>query len=283
MGWTTVSGKSVPPIGQGTWKMGASAEAQADEIAALKKGFELGLMLVDTAEMYADGGSERLVGEAVAGLRDHVFITTKIWPANASRAGTLAHLEASLKRLRTDYTDLYLLHWPSKTHPLEESMAGLIDVLERGLTRYIGVSNFPADLLEEAEQLTDHRIFANQVSYSLMAREPEVALIPYAKTHRVTLMAYSPLSGVVDPTLDGARQDALGSVASRHDVSSSAVALAWVLRQEAGPMVTIPKASRVEHVMHNAQALRVRLTDEDVDLLNSAFPPAKRDIPLERL
>ncbi len=283
MGWTTVSGKSVPPIGQGTWKMGASADARQDELSALKKGFDLGLVLVDTAEMYADGGSERLVGEAVSGQRDHVFITTKVWPQNASRAGTIAHLEASLKRLGTDYVDLYLLHWPSKTHPLEESMAGLTDALERGLARYIGVSNFPADLLEEAERLTDHRIFANQVSYSLMAREPEVALIPYAKTHRVTLMAYSPLSGVVDPALDGSRQDALCNVASRHDVSTTAVALAWVLRSESGPMVTIPKASRVEHVTHNAQALRVRLTDDDVELLDRAFPSAGRDIALERL
>jgi len=283
MGWTTVSGKSVPPIGQGTWKMGANESRRRDEIRALQKGFELGLVLVDTAEMYADGGAERLVGEAVRGIRDQVFITTKVWPTNASRQGVVSHLEASLRRLGTDYADLYLQHWPSKTYPLDESMAGLVDALERGLARYIGVSNFPADLLDEAERLTDHRIFANQVSYSLTARAPEVALIPYAKTHRVTLMAYSPIAGVVGSDVDRKRCDALARVASRHDVSSTAVALAWILRPEAGPMVTIPKASRVEHVIHNAEALRVRLSEEDIELLERVFPPAKADIPLEPL
>ncbi|MGC8488768.1 MAG: aldo/keto reductase [Clostridia bacterium] len=283
MGWTTVSGKSVPPIGQGTWRMGAAQDRRQDEITALKKGFDLGLVLIDTAEMYADGESECVVGEAIAGMRDSVFITTKVWPANATREGVVTHLQASLKRMGTDFVDLYLQHWPSKTHPLEASMEGLVDVLERGLARYIGVSNFPVDLLAEADRITDHRIFANQVSYSLMAREPEVALVPYAKAHRVTLMAYSPLAGVVDPGLDAARQDALCSVASRHDVSSTAVALAWILRPDAGPMVTIPKASRVDHVIHNAEALRVRLTDEDVELLDRVFPRATRDIELERL
>lgn len=280
MEWVTRRGDPVPPLGQGTWKMGEGLE-RAREVKVLQAGIDRGLTLIDTAEMYADGGAERVVGEAVAGRRDEVFITTKVWPTHATRAGVVASVAASLKRLGTDAVDLTLLHWPSRDHPLEETVAGLLDCQTRGLTRHIGVSNFPRDLLREARRLCD-KIAVDQVEYSLTARHAERTLIPYAIAEQVALMAYSPLRHLVGAGASAAGRRALAEVAARHGVSPEAVALAFVLRPEAGPMVTIPKTARVEHLDQNRAALALRLSPEDTALLAQAFPQPAQDLEIER-
>lgn len=283
MEWTTRSGTPVPRIGQGTWRMGERPEARAEEVAALQAGIDQGLTLIDTAEMYARGGAEEVVAQAVRGRRETVFITTKVWPTNASQEGVRRSLEASLRRLQTDAVDLYLLHWPSKDHPLEDSMAGLMDVLDAGLTRHIGVSNFPARMLDEARRYTGGRIAVDQVEYSLTARQAENGLIAYAAEHGVGLMAYSPLRHLVGAEVSAVGQAALAEVARRHGVGPAVVALAWTIRPEAGPMVAIPKASRLEHVRQNRAALDLRLEPEDVARLDRAFPKSSGDLPTEAL
>jgi len=279
--WITRSGAAVPRIGQGTWRMGEQPDQRAAEVAALRAGIDHGLVLIDTAEMYARGGAEEVVAEAIGGRRDAVFVTTKVWPVNASRQDVRRSLEASLRRLRTDAVDLYLLHWPSKEHPLEDTMAGLLDVLEAGLTRHIGVSNFPTRLLDEARRYTGGRIAVDQIEYSLTARHAENGLIAYAAENDVGLMAYSPLRHLVGPEVAADGRAALHEVGRRHGVSAAVVALAWTIRPEAGPMVAIPKASRLEHVQQNRRALDLRLEPEDVTLLDRAFPQASGDLPTE--
>jgi diketogulonate reductase-like aldo/keto reductase len=277
MQWVTRSGRPVPVIGQGTWRMGEEASARAEEVAALREGIQRGLLLIDTAEAYADGESERVVADAVRGVRDDVFITTKVWPRHASRQGVVASLEASLRRLETEWVDLYLQHWPSREHPLEESVAGLLTCLDRGLARHVGVSNFPRDLLRQAMDLAGGRLVADQVHYSLAHRAPEHSLITWARTAGVTLMAYSPLKGVL---ADEGGTAALDRVAQRHGATRAAVALAWVVRAAAQPMVAIPKAARRDHVAENAAALGLTLGAEDVAELEAAFPPPAADMEL---
>ncbi len=283
MEWRTRRGQVVPRIGQGTWKMGLSPELRATEVAALTAGLERGLTLIDTAEAYGHGEAERIVGEAIRGQRDAVFLTTKVRPQNATRDGVVQSLEGSLQRLGTDAVDLYLLHWPSKEHPLEETLAGLQDCMKRGLTRYIGVSNFPTPLLDEARKLGFEHLYTDQVEYSLLERRAEISLIPYAREHNMTLMAYSPLRTLVESALPKPAEATLAEVAERHGVSAAVIALAWVLRPEAEPMVAIPKTIRVEHLDENLRALECRLTPEDLHVLDGAFPAPTDDIPLRRL
>ena len=279
MGSATValpSGEAVPAIGQGTWYFAERADRRAAEIRSLRLGLDLGLTLVDTAEMYAAGAAESLVGEAIAGRRDEVFLVSKVLPHHASRRGTVAACEASLRRLGTDRIDLYLLHWPGSV-PLEETLAGFADLVAAGKVRHWGVSNFDTDEMAELHTVGGGRQPAtNQVLYNLSRRGPEFDLLPWCRARGVPVMAYSPVE-------QGRllRHPALADVASRRDATPAQVALAWVLRGDG--VCAIPRTADVEHVRENAAALELRLTEEDLADLDAAFPPPRRKVPLEVL
>jgi diketogulonate reductase-like aldo/keto reductase len=254
--------------------MGERPGRRAAEVAALRLGLDLGIGLIDTAEMYGDGGAEEVVGEAIRGRRDDVFVVTKVLPGNASRAGTLRAAERSLRRLRTDRIDLYLLHWAGP-HPLAGTLEAFEELRAAGKIRHHGVSNFDLAEMEEAGSLPGGaRIAANQVLYNLERRGIERRLLPWCRERGVVVMAYSPLDqGAL------ARRPALRAVARRHGVSPERVAVAWTIRQ-AG-LVTIPKAARPEHVRDCAAAIHLRLSAEDLAELDRAYPALDRDLPLE--
>ena len=272
----TRSGAVMPNLGLGTWRMGENEAAHREEVAALKLGLDLGLRLIDTAEMYADGGAERVVADAIEGRREEVVVVSKVLPHNASYAGTLAACERSLARLRVERIDLYLLHWPGE-HPLEETLRAFTTLAEQGKIRHYGLSNFDLDELTRAEQFPGGpRIVADQVLYNLERRGVERRLIPWCASRNIAIMAYSPFEqGRFRPG------DALRRVAARHDVSPAQVALAWALRHD--NVVAIPKAARLAHVRDNAKAADIVLTEEDLADIDRAFPPPRRDGPLETL
>jgi diketogulonate reductase-like aldo/keto reductase len=256
--------------------MGESRRARKEEVAALRLGLDLGMTLIDTAEMYADGGAEEVVAEAVAGRRDEVFIVSKVLPENSARAGTIKACERSLKRLKTDRIDLYLLHWRGRP-ALEETLAGFEALLEAGAIRSWGVSNFDVGDMEELFALPGGPACAsNQVLYNLRRRGIEAGLVPWSREHGVPIMAYSPIE-------QGRllRDRAVASVAARHDVTPARIALAWVLRQR--DMMVIPKAGSETHVRDNRAALDIALTREDLAELDRAFPPPSGPRPLELL
>ncbi len=281
--WSTRNGQAIGRLGQGTWQMGLDAGLREQEVAILQLGVDRNLRHIDTAEAYGGGEAERIVGDAIRGRRGDVFVTTKVRPQNASREGVVQSLENSLARLGTDAVDLYLLHWPSQNHPLEQSLAGLQDCVARGLTRYIGVSNFTTGLLEDAMRLTDGQIATNQVAYSLMAREPEVTLLPYMESHGVFLTAYSPLRPLMGENLSEAAHQALRDVASRHGVTEATVAMAWVLGPDSRLVTAIPKTLHRDHLEQNIQALALVLTSDDLHMLDEAFPPPTADLQLRKL
>jgi diketogulonate reductase-like aldo/keto reductase len=231
------------------------------------------MTLIDTAEMYADGGSEEVVGEAIAGRRDDAFVVSKVLPSNATRRGTVAACERSLKRLKIETLDLYLLHWRESV-PLEETVAGFTSLVKAGKIRYWGVSNFDVDDMEELIRLADGKAVAtNQVLYNLNRRSIEYDLISWSMSHRIPIMAYSPL--------DQGRllhATALKHVAERHRATPAQIALAWLLRQKG--VISIPKAGTEEHVRENYGALKVRLSPEDLAVLDRAFPPPAKKKPL---
>jgi diketogulonate reductase-like aldo/keto reductase len=272
----TRSGAVMPNLGMGTWRMGENDAARRDEVFALQLGIDLGLRLIDTAEMYGRGGAEKVVAEAIAGRRDGIFIVSKVLPQNASYGGTLAACERSLERLRTDRIDLYLLHWPGE-HPLQETLRALAELVEQGKIRHYGLSNFDLEELEHAERLIGGpRVAANQVLYNLERRGIERKLIPRCASRGIAIMAYSPLEqGRLRP--DGE----LRRVAARHDASPAQVALAWTLRHD--NVVSIPKAARRAHVLANVKAADLVLTEEDLADIDRVFPPPRRDVPLETL
>jgi diketogulonate reductase-like aldo/keto reductase len=270
------SGETVPQLGQGTWRMGESKRGRKEEVAALRLGLDLGMTLIDTAEMYADGGAEEVVAEAIAGRRDDVFIVSKVLPENSTRAGTIKACERSLKRLKTDRIDLYLLHWRGRP-ALEETLGGFEALLEAGAIRYWGVSNFDVGDMEELFALPGGRACAsNQVLYNLRRRGIEAGLVPWSREHGVPIMAYSPIE-------QGRllRDRALAAVAARHNATPAQIALLWVLRQR--DMLVIPKAGSETHVRENRAALDIALTREDLAELDRAFPPPRGPRPLELL
>jgi diketogulonate reductase-like aldo/keto reductase len=270
------SGIEMPILGQGTWKMGERPERRAEEIESLRLGLELGMTLVDTAEMYADGGAEDVVGRAIRGRRHEVFVVSKVLPHNASLQGTIRAAERSLCRLGTEWIDLYLLHWPGR-HPLEETFEAF-ELLERqGKIRYFGVSNFDHHEMDSAVGLTQgKKLVANQVLYNLERRAIERGIIPWCRRHEILVMAYSPLEqGRLD------RGTTLREIAERHGATPAQIALVWTLRHD--NVVAIPKAGRPEHVRENAGALAFTLTDEDLDELDRAYEPPSRDTKLETL
>lgn len=269
-------GECVPALGQGTWYMGERAGARAGEVAALRAGLDLGLTLVDTAEMYADGGAEEVVGEAIAGRRDGVFLVSKVYPHNASRAGVVAACERSLRRLRTDVIDLYLLHWRG-SHPFSDTIAGFETLVRAGKIRMWGVSNLDTDDMTELLATPGGRACAtDQVLYNPGRRGPELDLFPAMEKAGIPVMAYSPIEQARLP-----RGGALGAVAAKHGVDPFTVALAWVMRS--GNVIAIPKASRIAHVTANARAATLELDAADLAALDRAFPAPPRRVPLEML
>ena len=265
---TLPGGERVPALGQGTWHMGETRRIMEQEAAAVRLGIELGMTLIDTAEMYGNGGAEEMVARAAEGLRDDLFIVSKVYPHNASRTGVIAACERSLARLRTDRIDLYLLHWRGSI-PLAETLAGFEQLMRDGKIRHYGVSNFDrADMTEWVALKGGESVAANQVLYNLSRRGPEWDLLPWCRERGIAIMAYTPLG-------QGSllHNRTLADIARRSDATPAQVALAWLLRQ-AG-MIVIPKAAHLDHVRDNCGALNVLLTEEDLAALDRAFPPPK--------
>jgi diketogulonate reductase-like aldo/keto reductase len=269
-------GERVPALGLGTWGMGEAGTRGADVVAALRLGLDLGMTLVDTAEMYAEGGAEEVVAKAIAGRRDAVFLVSKVYPHNATRRGTVAACERSLERLGTDRLDLYLLHWRGDV-PLEETLEGFAALIAAGKIRRWGVSNFDTDDMAELWALPGGgAAAANQVLYNLKRRGIEWDLLPWCRERRVPVMAYSP---VEQGRLLAKR--ALKEVARRRGATPAQVALAWVLRQDG--VIAIPKAAQAAHVRENRAALDLALAPDDLAALDAAFPPPRAKHPLEML
>ncbi|MDB5542278.1 MAG: Oxidoreductase, aldo/keto reductase family [Devosia sp.] len=269
------SGTSFPVLGQGTWHMGEDRRKYAQEVAALQRGIDLGMTLIDTAEMYGD--AELVVGDAIKGRRSEVQVVSKVLPSNASRAGTIAACTRTLKRLGTDYLDLYLLHWRGG-HPLVETVAAFEELKSAGAIREWGVSNFDVADMEQLFAFVDGGYCAtNQVLYNLAARGIEYDLLPWCTSHRMPVMAYSPLGH--DSRL--LQHPELQRIAREHDATPGQVALAFVVSQDG--VIAIPKASRAEHVVENREALNIELTDDELAALDVAFPPPRKKQPLEVL
>jgi diketogulonate reductase-like aldo/keto reductase len=266
---TLPGGERVPALGLGTWRMGESAADRGQEVAVLRQGLDLGLTLIDTAEMYGEGGAEEVVAEAIAGRRDKVFIVSKVYPHNASRNGVVAACERSLARLATDRIDLYLLHWRG-TFSLAETVAGFEQLKRHGKIRHWGVSNFDASDMDELVALeSGAACAANQVKYHLSQRGIEWDLLPRMQERAIPVMAYSPLGQ------GGLAQDAtLARIARRHGAAPASIALAWVLRLDG--VIAIPKTSDPDHLREIVAALDVTLEDEDLAELDAAFPPPSR-------
>ena len=265
---TLPDGTPIPALGQGTWHMGENARARAQEVAALRLGLDLGMALIDTAEMYGEGGAEEVVGEAIAGRRDGVFLVSKVYPHNASRRGAVAACERSLKRMRVETIDLYLLHWRGSM-PLAETVDAFEALRRAGKIRHWGVSNCDVDDLEElGPALAD--CATDQVLYSLEHRGAEFDLLPFCAARRMPVMAYSPV-GQGGRLL---RHRALAEVAARHGATPAQVAIAWTLRD--AHVVSIPKAADPGHVRQNAAAREIALTAADLATLDAAFPPPTR-------
>jgi diketogulonate reductase-like aldo/keto reductase len=270
------SGEAVPVLGQGTWGMGEKKSRRADEIAALRLGLDLGMTLIDTAEMYGDGGAEEVVSEAIAGRRAEIFLVSKVLPRHATRRGTVAACHGSLKRLRAEQLDLYLLHWREDV-PLAETLEGFSALIRSGDIRYWGVSNFDTDDMRELAGLPGGAAVAtDQVLYNLARRGNEFDLLPWCRERRIPVMAYSPI--------DQGRlltHAVLTQIAQRQGSTPAQVALGWVLRQSG--VLAIPKGSHPDHVRQNRAALDLDLTREDLIELDRAFPPPRRKVPLETL
>ncbi len=272
------SGPSVAALGQGTWNIGEDPAARHAEVRALQLGIDLGMTLIDTAEMYADGGSEEVVGAAIAGRRDQVFIVSKVYPHNADRKGVQAACERSLRRLGIDRIDLYLLHWRG-TVPLAETLDAFMRLREQGKIGAFGVSNFDLDDMLEAAGLPGGAdIAANQVLLNLVKRGIEYDLLPWCRQRGIPVMAYSPLESAGPERLRFLRTPALVAVAQQHGCSPAQVALAWVLRHDG--VIAIPKAATPEHLRENRAALDLVLTEADLAQLDQAFAPPKRRLPL---
>lgn len=270
-------GIEVPAIGQGTWHMGERGADRAAEAAALRLGLDLGLTLIDTAEMYADGGSEEVVAQAIAGRRDEVFLVSKVYPQNASRRGASLACERSLKRLGTDRIDLYLLHWRGAV-PLAETIAAFEALRAAGKILRWGVSNLDTDEMDEllAAPLGAN-CATNQVLYNPEYRGIEFDLLPWSQAHAMPVMAYSPIGqggGLL-------RHASLRAIAARHGAQPAQIALAWALRHP--NMIAIPKAATPEHVRANAAAAAIVLTAQDLAEIDKAFPPPRRKQSLAML
>ena len=270
------SGQLIPILGMGTWQMGENALNRQSEIDALRHGLDLGLTLIDTAEMYGEGGAEEVIADAIASRRAEVFLVSKVYPHNASKRGTITACERSLQRLKTDYLDLYLLHWRGSV-PLVETLEALQTLQQSGKIRSYGVSNFDAEDMEEAIGLKGgNAIATNQVLYNLMRRGIEWNLLPWCRQQGIPMMAYSPIE-------QGRllNNGTLKTIAQERGVTAAQVAIAWLLHQE--NVIVIPKSSRIDHVEQNYAALNLKLSAEELTALDAAFPPPTKLVPLEML
>ncbi|CAD7023514.1 aldo/keto reductase [Pseudorhizobium endolithicum] len=266
----------VPALGLGTWQMGEDAGKAEQEIAALREGIDRGITLIDTAEMYGEGGAERLVGEAISGRRDEVFLVSKVHPWNASRKGTIAACERSLTRMKTGRIDLYLLHWRGE-HPLAETVEAFEELRRQGRIGAWGVSNFDlADMRELMEVPGGENCAANQVLYNLSRRGVEYDLLPWCQKRGIAVMAYSPIE---QGSL--ARNDTLIHIAKAYQATPAQVALAFLLERDG--VIAIPKSSHASRVAENREAAKLDLTDDDLAALDAAFPPPSRPTPLEMI
>ena len=272
------SGRLIPVLGQGTWRVGENRGKRQSEMAALRLGLDLGLSLIDTAEMYSDGAAEELIGEAIAGRREEVFLVSKVYPHNATERGTAAACERSLRRLKTDHLDLYLLHWRGAA-PMAETLAAFQSLKKAGKILDYGVSNFDMDDMKEADRLPDGKAIAtNQVLYNLVHRGIEWDLLPWCSGRGIPIMAYSPLDYSPSAHTGMLNAPSLRAIASRHETTPAQAALAWLLQQQ---VVVIPKASNAEHVRENHGALAIRLSARDLPELDTAFPPPLEKVSLE--
>jgi diketogulonate reductase-like aldo/keto reductase len=270
-------GSEVSAIGQGTWHMGEHRAAARKEEAALRLGIDLGMTLIDTAEMYGDGGAEEVVGAAITGQRERVFVVSKVYPHNASRSGVHAACERSLQRLRTEYIDLYLLHWPGSV-PVAETVLAFEALREAGKIRRWGVSNFDVTEMEEVAALAQgSACTTDQVIYHPGARGIEFDLLPWCTRRHMPVMAYSPL-GQGGRLL---RSEVLVEIARRLQATPAQIALAWALRH--GTVIAIPKASDAAHVRENAAAAELELTEAELAEIDRAFPPPSHKKPLAML
>jgi len=246
-------------IGMGTWRIGSfsSRDERAEQVRAIRRGVELGINLIDTAEMYGDGRSERLVSEAIAGVRDSVFIATKVWPDHLHHDDVITSCDGSLRRLGVRHIDLYQIHWPNANVPMRETMSAMEELVRDGKVRHIGVSNFSVSQTEAAQDaLSKSELVSNQVEYSVSNRSPEEDVLPFCRKERLTLIAYSPLArgAISEP-------QALAGLRRRYGMTPAQLMLNWVTRDEA--VVAIPKAARVDHVEENAASVSVRLSPSE--------------------
>lgn len=270
---------ALPAIGQGTWYMGEQAHQHRSEVAALQAGIDAGLTLIDTAEMYAEGGAERVVGDAIRGRRDEVFLVSKVYPWNAGGQKAIAACEASLQRLGTDVLDLYLLHWRGP-FSLEETVSAMQTLMQQGKIRRWGVSNLDYDDMQELWQLGAGReCVTDQVLYHLGSRGIEYDLLPWCQQHQVPVMAYCPLAQAGRLRSELMSDAVVQDVAHQHGISVAQVLLAWVISHQG--VMAIPKAGSIAHVRENAAALEVTLSDEALARLNNAFPAPGYKTPLD--
>jgi diketogulonate reductase-like aldo/keto reductase len=281
-GWTNVD---VPIIGQGTWLIENDRGNDNWAIKALQTGLGLGMTHIDTAEMYGNGKAEELVGQAIAGIkREDIFLASKVLPSNASFEGTIKACKNSLKRLKTDYLDLYMLHWPSYMYQISETMKAMERLVKDNLIRFIGVSNFDLKKLQQAEQaLENERIACNQVLYHLGYRAIEKRIVPYCKSKKIVVVGYSPFGHGDFPSSNSTKGKVLANIANYHGITPRQIALNFLSLHS--NIFTIPKTSHPERVIENSKSVdgSWKLTDKDIEEINRAFPVSDRDSPLEMI
>lgn len=271
-----LSGQVIPALGMGTWQMGENLRNRQSEVEALRHGLDLGISLIDTAEMYGEGGAEDVIAQAIVNRRSEVFLVSKVYPHNASKKGAIAACERSLKRLKTDYLDGYLLHWRGSI-PFSETLDAFQSLQQAGKIRSYGVSNFDVKDMQEALSLKGgDQIVTNQVLYNLKRRGIELNLLPWCRQHNLPIMAYSPIE---QGRLLNHR--VLTAIAQARGVTPAQIAIAWLLHQD--NVIVIPKSSRIEHVKQNRAALDLKLSPDELSRLHSAFPTPEKPIPLEML
>lgn len=272
-------GTVVPALGQGTWRIGESNRTKAEEVRALRLGIELGMTLIDTAEMYGSGGAERVVGEAIAGKRDQVFLVSKVYPHNSGRNKIKTACEQSLKRLQTDYLDLYLLHWRGFV-PLEEVVEGMEHLKKEGKILRWGVSNLDRDDMEELYRIQNgENCTTNQVLYHLGSRGIEFDLLPWHRENNMPIMAYCPLAQGGSLRRELLHHPTIQAIAKKHDAKPLQIVLAWCIRTD--DVIAIPKAVRPEHLLENAAACAIELDEDDIAKLDDAFPKPTQKVPLD--
>ncbi|MFM7344569.1 MAG: aldo/keto reductase [Tagaea sp.] len=268
-------GEAVPQFGLGTWRMGEARAKQAAELAALRAGLDLGVTAIDTAEMYGEGGAEEIVGQVLAGHREKIFVVSKVYPHNASRKGVIEACARSLRRLKTDRIDLYLLHWRGN-HPLAETVAGFEALKKEGHIRHWGVSNFDTADMDDLIDAGGGACAANQVLYNLGRRSLETGLLAWCRKRRIPIMAYSPLEQGRLP-----KSPALAKIAAAKGATPAQIMLAWAARHP--DIMVIPKATNPAHLRENVAAMQIALTGEDLAALDAAFPAPKRATALDML